>query len=687
MNSKFNTIYVYTTETYRVKNWWKIGETTRDADIRIKEQDVTSTPEQLVKEFEVQVPSNVTDIDVHKALIKKGFLKTRTDKHTEWFMNVTPDVIRSTINEIVHGSFRLLSFAPRNEQQECVDKAVNWLSDNDEFLINAKMRFGKTFVSYLIAKELNVKTVLVLTYKPAVKDGWHQDLINHISFSDWNYFDDYSSYRFSKTKNKVLFASFQDINDINKVKWNGIKSEIFDLLILDEMHFGTDTERALKTINSLNASKTLFVSGTPLDALISGRFDADNTYTWSYTDEQKQRRLEEQTGWSTEIYRWLPKMHIHTFELADEVKKSTKLYSEDEQFTFGKLFSTKNGKLIDEASVKLFIDQLFGRNTHKKMSPFMTHAADHSFWMLPSDCKAADALCDLLQKIVGDEYFIMNVTGNNITKLEVVKQNIKRYAKTITVSVGRFNTGVTVPEWNTVLMLNDIKAPETYFQTIFRVQSPDKANHKEDCYVFDFNHERVLELLYTYAELTASKNNSIAETVREFLDFCPIHHHADNKMNEIDANAVTSFVSERGGYIDRFTSDYLFNKEHAVFDEHILALDGAVTGILKQLVVMDNGTSMGKTFESTGNKTLTKKEMKNALTKYMEKVKIMTKRIPSYVLYVDKTKNTEALLNTDPTDFEEHFEVPIDTLKTIMYNKFIKRDMLDRYIGAMLNES
>jgi hypothetical protein len=36
--------------------------------------------------------------------------------------------------------------------------------------------------------------------------------------------------------------------------------------------------------------------------------------------------------------------------------------------------------------------------------------------------------------------------------------------KTITLSCGKLTTGVTVPQWSSILMLRDLKSPETYFQ-------------------------------------------------------------------------------------------------------------------------------------------------------------------------------------------------------------------------------
>jgi hypothetical protein len=76
--------------------------------------------------------------------------------------------------------------------------------------------------------------------------------------------------------------------------------------------------------------------------------------------------------------------------------------------------------------------------------------------------------------------------------------------KTITLSCGKLTTGVTVPQLSSILMLRNLKSPETYFQAAFRVQSPwsiknpngDNPNEEEIlkpvCFVFDFASTRAL---------------------------------------------------------------------------------------------------------------------------------------------------------------------------------------------------
>jgi predicted helicase len=103
-------------------------------------------------------------------------------------MRCTVADVRTVLTELRTGQ-RLHRHAPRDlwparEQAEAVNKTYDyyqsiWAEDANaapRFLWNAKMRFGKTFTSYQLAKKLQAKRVLVLTFKPAVEDAWQTDL-------------------------------------------------------------------------------------------------------------------------------------------------------------------------------------------------------------------------------------------------------------------------------------------------------------------------------------------------------------------------------------------------------------------------------------------------------------------------------------------------------------------------------
>ncbi len=128
--------------------------------------------------------------------------------------------------------------------------------------------------------------------------------------------------------------------------------------------------------------------------------------------------------------------------------------------------------------------------------------------------------------------------------------------KTITLSCGKLTTGVTVPAWTGIFMLRNSSSPETYFQAIFRVQSPwvvknpdrNSPNREEiikhECYVFDFSPNRALNQVATYSnQLDFSENKSLETKVAEFIRFLPILAYDGSTMKEIDAGEILDITT------------------------------------------------------------------------------------------------------------------------------------------------
>lgn len=704
-----NTIYVYTTETYRdFRGWRKVGQTHQaSAKMRVEQQDGTSNPEPLIIEKVFQVEDWISDHTIHAELVKMGKMRVRMDKDREWFECTVEDV-QCAINNIKFGISRPNAYPMRHEQQECHDLAVAWFKARraelkkmskkerkkaiPKFLMNAKMRFGKTFTTYQIIKSLGIKKVLVLTYKPAVDASWREDLETHVDFDGWKYVSakDYNKNNpimlDGNSDVEIVFGSFQDANELSKAKWKYAKDYHYDLVVIDEMHYGSSTDRAKQTLALLNYDSILYVSGTPLKAIMSGEFLDEEVYTWGYADEQAKRKLEKDSAWQTEVYRWLPVMKFHTFEVNEEAKKLTSCYTDEEGFTMTKMFGSEDGEtFIDEAAVKLFLDQVFGIGVRKTQSPVRTHAVDHMLWVMPGNVKSVNALCKMLEKRVGDDYKILNVAGDNITKLDKVKQLIERNEKTITVTCGRFNTGVTVPEWDMVMMLDDGKSPESYFQTVFRVQSPDKSRSKEECYVVDFNPQRCLELVYEFADITAKKGQSTQDAVRTFLDFAPVLDHSGNTPVEVDVERVLNLMAETGGYAEKFGSHTMMN--WSLIDNFADTFDGIdfESNSKKSDQLADNDLENGKNYDSNGNnnkKSLADMDEKER-QELRKKVITVFRRLPTYLFLednvIDKTEDIVYYNNIDL--FNDAVGISLEDFKGLC-SGFIKTDRLDRCIMA-----
>ncbi len=118
------------------------------------------------------------------------------------------------------------------------------------------------------------------------------------------------------------------------------------------------------------------------------------------------------------------------------------------------------------------------------------------------------------------------------------------------VSCGKLTTGITVSQWSSILMLRNLKSPETHFQAAFRVQSPWTIKNpngdnpraeeilKAVCSVFDFAPTRALRQLSECAiELSPNEPNP-ESTVRDLVSFLPVLAYDGANMTQIDAGGI-----------------------------------------------------------------------------------------------------------------------------------------------------
>jgi superfamily II DNA or RNA helicase len=160
------------------------------------------------------------------------------------------------------------AFIMRPEQEEAVSKTIEYYKSAElekgtraaRFLWNAKMRFGKTFASYQLAKRMGLSKILILTFKPAVQSAWEEDIKTHVDFEGWQFISrtsDLSWETANKSRPTVCFGSFQDYlgtNDSGGIKASNewVHATNWDLVIFDEYHFGAWRENAKKLFEDEN---------------------------------------------------------------------------------------------------------------------------------------------------------------------------------------------------------------------------------------------------------------------------------------------------------------------------------------------------------------------------------------------------------------------------------------------------
>ena len=498
------------------------------------------------------------------------------------------------------------NFSMRPEQLEAVELTSNYFKDFDggssnekpHFLWNCKMRFGKTFATYQLAKTMNWKNIMVLTWKPAVESEWKNELLNHADFEGWQFLSRNSSLEdIDFRKPLCWFASFQDIlgkNKEGKVKERFEKAYKikWDCIILDEYHFGAwredSKELYIEEPNEapkefgferekfpLKSNGFLYLTGTPFRALNNGEFLEDQIFTWSYPDEQRAK-----DNWNSQLenpYKALPKMVMLTYDLPDEIKQVATEGDFDE-FSLNEFFKAYeedgNYEFVHKSDVQKWLDYIRGNyifqnisaSSNVKLPPLPYKDTDllghmnHSIWFLPSiaSCYAMENLLAENQNL----YFLNNFSVINVSKkgigsglkaLPPVRNEIGNGfdKKTITLSCEKLTTGVTVPEWCSVFMLKNLNSPESYFQSVFRVQSPWVVNEnnerhilKHKCYIFDFAPQRALRLVESYSSrISLNDTESLEDKVSEFLKFLPILQYDGFQMTPIDARELLDFAN------------------------------------------------------------------------------------------------------------------------------------------------
>ncbi len=620
----------------------KIGYTERDVRRRVDEQTHTAsvTPRIVFQHSAVRDDGSVvSDKDIHRVLRDWGKhqLNEGTDNN-EWY-ECTLDDVERILNALLNGGslnrVRNLDFRPRQEQERAVAKTKAYYESMKEsdpesrpkFLWNAKMRFGKTFASYELAKTMDFNRILILTFKPAVESAWQEDLETHCDFEGWNFVSVKKAELQGLTLNQlyektykgkpiVVFGSFQDLlgttpNGGIKPKHEFINSEAWDLVIFDEYHFGAWRDNAKKLFagasdsvdeesddvvdfdaeayqkyeagNAYNESFLqidtqyyLFLSGTPFRAINSGEFIEEQIFNWTYSDEQYEKEhWDESHHGEPNPYLSLPKMCMMTYKLPEAIRRVAE-QGQFNEFDLNVFFSAKtetgraeDAQFVYKDEVQKWLDLIRGgyeeayvdnlrQGKDKPPMPFshgpLLRTLTHTFWYLPN-VNSCFAMANLLKEPQNTFYhdYKVNVcagpgAGVGLAALKPVQESMHEplKSKTITLSCGKLNTGVTVKPWSGVFMLRNLKSPETYFQTAFRVQSPwvmkDEEGRdvimKEVCYVFDFALDRALRQISEYSCKLNVEEQNPEKKVGEFIHFLPVLAYDGSSMKEISASEI-----------------------------------------------------------------------------------------------------------------------------------------------------
>ena len=420
----------------------------------------------------------------------------------------------------------------------------------------------------------------------------------------------------------------------------------------------------------------------------------------SYTDEQRAK-----TAFSVERpgeanpYAALPEMRLLTYQMPEELIAIAS-QGEFDEFDLNAFFEARVvdgvAEFVHKDDVQKWLDIIRGQYAPTQVDylkagtrpPFpysdtrLLPYLQHSIWMLPrtASCAAMASLLAEPQNAFWHDYAVVNVSapgvGVGLDALPPVRDAIGNGydTKTITLTVGKLTTGVTVPQWSSILMLRNLQAPETYFQAAFRVQSPwtirnpdgdDPARVdilKPVCFVFDFAPTRALRQMSEYGIGLAPEERNPEKAVEELVKFLPVLAYDGSNMTQVDAGGILDIAMAGTSatlLARKWESAILVNVDNATLRKIMddpAAMDAVMNiegfralGSNVFEIVVNKSESVKKTKTERGEdltpgekKELTEeeKEYKSKRKQIQEKLIKFATRIPAFMYLTDYRENT-----------------------------------------------
>ena len=602
----------------------------------------------------------------------------------QWFIFL--EAIQRFMNKVNIGSSKLHTFSASFEQTGAVAAAFNFFQQPSNagrrFLWDCVMRFGKTHAAYRLANKLGAKRVLILTRRPSdVKRQWRDEL-DHIAFAHFEFLTckEFVLAAPDTEQPIVVFSSIQEIEKPS-AKREKLFAEHWDFVIYDECHFGLGTDLAREITDALQKKNELCLSGTPFKMLLEGEFDRDAIYSWTYFDEQASRKQEiQKLGWAAAQASgyYFPRVPIRIFltELSDEVFSDAAQFTEDEGFTFAKLFAVDNGEFKYPTAVDNFIETLvrcgmpYSKQAHTAYR-FNPNNLKHAFWLLPN-IAACELFAARLRKHRVFKYFeIIVAAGKNEKKdkktLRLVSGKIGNVENgllngkigTITLSCGKLTHGVSIPEWGSILILSDIGSAQLWYQAIFRTKT---INHgkKFESYVFDFSPNRVINNLVHLA-IKNNPNADLPTSIREVLNVFDVLSYSDNKFVLTDVDKLMS----------AFLTDFSPRSSARAFAEIVFEIDGDVEAAMSryaetmipkdtgEIVITSNDIDVGKNYETTKIAAMSSTEEEEpSEAEIKEQIKKALEKLPTLISITNGNTVADFITNTNPEECQSITGLP-----------------------------
>ena len=485
------------------------------------------------------------------------------------------------LNNIISGGSKQ-HLVPRFHQKKAAEAAMTyWNKEEGKFyLYDHICRSGKTITALYTCQQMKFNNVLLITSFPCINEmEWSDTVDRFYDFSYWNVVN-YSGHKgeFDSDKSNFVMISFQDLksNDVDnncygldKSKFDSIRGKKWDCIIIDEVHYGYETEKSKNIMEGFDFSHCLCLSATPFVNYFRNTFDSSNTHRWTLFDEKEMSK-------DYPYYAEYPKMNFLLFSPPKKVYEDyLQEYIKEDGLTFRKLLKIKGSDtFFYEKDIKTIVKFIFGEkdseNRYNSMNtPFnysreeIGGSSGNGILIFVPEC----IHCKPLQQILLNNEMVKHIFGSNVhytysdlNKSGELKGWLKKNANPpfIIIAVGQLTTGVTVAGVDTVILMDDTESPQQIMQRMFRCRTATKG--KKEAFVIDLNPTRTFKMIYEYTATLAEidKEDQISY-FKKFFKLMPIVYCKDNKFIDVEKDIVKIFQEASSKYYDCFGKASLIN--------------------------------------------------------------------------------------------------------------------------------
>jgi len=479
------------------------------------------------------------------------------------------------------------------------------LQFSSKVLCSAISRSGKTYIMGGMIKKNEPKNVLIVTLRPSETIDSYRDFFTIYDFSEYNLaFLDGGNKKPKLGQKNIIVVSKQFLQGGKEEKLKAIKwltNLHFDLVFIDEPHDGGSTQLATevyqtyggegqrilftstynKPANVYRIPRKCIVGWDMEDILLCKNFDGNTEESLVKRHGEIARKV--LRDFSQEDIRDTYSRYPEMIMLSDHLEKGEKekllqLLSDEEGYGWSlkSLFATKSGSFIKEEEVTKYMVHLFGRNdevipddtsilaqfsrySRENGSRSMSVETPLTVLVFISPEKVATVsrnIKKILEKLYGDELEILCVnseekTGKASDAISGAEKRAKNQGKKATVIIASkmCTTGITIKKCDIVLMLDNCKSYDEYYQKIFRCMTEDSG--KKFGFIYDPNIQRVFSFsaryfVETFSEEKDKKKAIEKGVVQKLIKFQSKYFQSKRRQTELIAYIHEVWITDIG---------------------------------------------------------------------------------------------------------------------------------------------